>query len=189
MEGRMTVCNMTIEGGGRAGMIAPDETTFEYVIGRPGAPSCGAGRLAHAAHRRWGGLRPRDRRRRGCAQPDGHLGDESRDGRPGHRRGSPSRVGAGRARARLHGARGGHADRADQAGPRIHRLMHELTDRRPQSGSRDGRQAAVSPTASTRWSCRDQRRSRRRPSPRGSIRSFAQRGSTGAAPVARCVWG
>jgi len=38
MEGRMTVCNMTIEGGGRAGMIAPDETTFEYVIGRPGAP-------------------------------------------------------------------------------------------------------------------------------------------------------
>ncbi len=39
MEGRMTVCNMTIEGGGRAGMIAPDETTFEYVIGRPGAPA------------------------------------------------------------------------------------------------------------------------------------------------------
>jgi 3-isopropylmalate/(R)-2-methylmalate dehydratase large subunit len=39
MEGRMTVCNMTIEGGGRAGMIAPDQTTFQYVIGRPGAPS------------------------------------------------------------------------------------------------------------------------------------------------------
>src|SRR6201995_4734135 len=38
MEGRMTVCNMTIEGGGRAGMIAPDQTTFDYVIGRPGAP-------------------------------------------------------------------------------------------------------------------------------------------------------
>jgi 3-isopropylmalate/(R)-2-methylmalate dehydratase large subunit len=38
MEGRMTVCNMTIEGGGRAGMIAADETTFEYVLGRPGAP-------------------------------------------------------------------------------------------------------------------------------------------------------
>jgi 3-isopropylmalate/(R)-2-methylmalate dehydratase large subunit len=38
MEGRMTVCNMTIEGGGRAGMIAPDETTFEWVVGRPGAP-------------------------------------------------------------------------------------------------------------------------------------------------------
>jgi 3-isopropylmalate/(R)-2-methylmalate dehydratase large subunit len=39
MEGRMTMCNMTIEGGGRAGMIAPDETTFEWVIGRPGGPS------------------------------------------------------------------------------------------------------------------------------------------------------
>ncbi len=39
MEGRMTVCNMTIEGGGRAGMVAPDETTFDYVIGRPGAPA------------------------------------------------------------------------------------------------------------------------------------------------------
>jgi 3-isopropylmalate/(R)-2-methylmalate dehydratase large subunit len=39
MEGRMTICNMTIEGGGRAGMIAPDDTTFEFVIGRPAAPS------------------------------------------------------------------------------------------------------------------------------------------------------
>jgi 3-isopropylmalate/(R)-2-methylmalate dehydratase large subunit len=38
MEGRMTVCNMTIEGGGRAGMIAPDETTFQWVIGRRAAP-------------------------------------------------------------------------------------------------------------------------------------------------------
>ncbi len=39
MEGRMTVCNMTIEGGGRAGMVAPDEVTFEYIEGRPGAPA------------------------------------------------------------------------------------------------------------------------------------------------------
>ncbi len=38
MEGRMTICNMTIEGGGRAGMIAPDDTTFEWIEGRPGAP-------------------------------------------------------------------------------------------------------------------------------------------------------
>jgi 3-isopropylmalate/(R)-2-methylmalate dehydratase large subunit len=38
MEGRMTICNMTIEGGGRAGMIAPDDTTFEWIDGRPGAP-------------------------------------------------------------------------------------------------------------------------------------------------------
>ncbi len=38
MEGRMTVCNMAIEGGARAGLIAPDETTFDYVRGRTHAP-------------------------------------------------------------------------------------------------------------------------------------------------------
>ncbi|SFR01582.1 3-isopropylmalate dehydratase large subunit [Poseidonocella sedimentorum] len=38
MEGRMTVCNMAIEGGARAGLVAPDETTFEYVKGRTHAP-------------------------------------------------------------------------------------------------------------------------------------------------------
>ena len=38
MEGRMTVCNMTIEAGARAGLIAPDETTYEYLMGRPHAP-------------------------------------------------------------------------------------------------------------------------------------------------------
>jgi 3-isopropylmalate/(R)-2-methylmalate dehydratase large subunit len=38
MEGRMTVCNMSIEGGARAGLIAPDETTFEYLRDRPHAP-------------------------------------------------------------------------------------------------------------------------------------------------------
>ncbi len=38
MEGRMTVCNMSIEGGARAGLVAPDETTFEYLRGRPHAP-------------------------------------------------------------------------------------------------------------------------------------------------------
>ncbi len=38
MEGRMTVCNMSIEAGARAGMVAPDETTFEYLKGRPKSP-------------------------------------------------------------------------------------------------------------------------------------------------------
>jgi 3-isopropylmalate/(R)-2-methylmalate dehydratase large subunit len=38
MEGRLTICNMSIEGGARAGMIAPDDTTFRYVEGRPYAP-------------------------------------------------------------------------------------------------------------------------------------------------------
>ncbi|WP_319412300.1 3-isopropylmalate dehydratase large subunit [uncultured Cohaesibacter sp.] len=39
MEGRMTICNMTIEGGARAGLIAPDQKTFDYIKGRPKAPT------------------------------------------------------------------------------------------------------------------------------------------------------
>ena len=38
MAGRMTICNMSIEAGARAGMIAPDETTLAYLEGRPAAP-------------------------------------------------------------------------------------------------------------------------------------------------------
>ncbi|MCY4145035.1 MAG: aconitase family protein, partial [Chloroflexi bacterium] len=49
MEGRMTVCNMSIEGGARAGMVAPDDTTFAYMHGRPHAPS-GADWDAALAH-------------------------------------------------------------------------------------------------------------------------------------------
>jgi len=48
MEGRMTVCNMAIEGGARAGLIAPDEKTFEYCKGRPHAPKGAAWEQAEA---------------------------------------------------------------------------------------------------------------------------------------------
>jgi len=48
MEGRMTVCNMTIEGGARAGLIAPDEKTFEYLKGKPRAPKGAAWEAAVA---------------------------------------------------------------------------------------------------------------------------------------------
>jgi 3-isopropylmalate/(R)-2-methylmalate dehydratase large subunit len=50
MEGRMTVCNMSVEWGARAGMIAPDETTFEYIDGRPNAPQ---GKAYEKAVERW----------------------------------------------------------------------------------------------------------------------------------------
>ena len=46
MEGRMTVCNMSIEGGARAGMIAPDEKTYEFIKGRPKAPKGAAWDMA-----------------------------------------------------------------------------------------------------------------------------------------------
>jgi 3-isopropylmalate/(R)-2-methylmalate dehydratase large subunit len=54
MEERMTVCNMSIEAGARAGMIAPDETTFAYLAGRPRAP---AGAAWERALERWRALR------------------------------------------------------------------------------------------------------------------------------------
>jgi len=46
MEGRMTICNMSIEGGARAGLIAPDQKTFDYIKGRPRAPKGGAFEVA-----------------------------------------------------------------------------------------------------------------------------------------------
>src|SRR5690606_23222497 len=57
MEGRMTICNMSIEAGARAGMVAPDQTTFDYVKGRPHAPS---GADWDAAVQAWSELRTDD---------------------------------------------------------------------------------------------------------------------------------
>jgi 3-isopropylmalate/(R)-2-methylmalate dehydratase large subunit len=54
MEGRMTVCNMSIEAGARAGMVAPDDVTFAYLEGRPGAP---VGEAWEAAVADWRTLR------------------------------------------------------------------------------------------------------------------------------------
>ena len=56
MAGRMTICNMSIEAGARAGLIAPDDTTYRYIQGRPMAPKAGrfragGGVLAHPALR------------------------------------------------------------------------------------------------------------------------------------------
>ena len=115
MPGRMTICNMTIEGGGRAGMIAPDETTFEWVRGRPGAPED-----FDAAVARWrelptddgAELRHRGRGRRRGDLADGHLGHQPRAWSSRSPTAvpdpaaleSPGRPRGGRARARLHGA-------------------------------------------------------------------------------------
>ena len=46
MEGRMTLCNLTIEAGARAGLVAPDETTYAYLMGRPSSPKGGAWEMA-----------------------------------------------------------------------------------------------------------------------------------------------
>ena len=108
MEGRMTVCNMTIEAGGRAGMIAPDDTTFEWVEGREAAGPAAARRLARAAHGRGRELRQGGRRRRVGDLPQVTWGTT-----PGMVVGVtetvPEPAGEGDQRARVHGARARHA--------------------------------------------------------------------------------
>ena len=90
MEGRMTVCNMSIEAGARAGMIAPDDTTFAYLEGRPGAPAARLGARARRAGARCRRTPTPSSIARSTSTPDrstpGHLGDEPWDGRPGRRR-------------------------------------------------------------------------------------------------------
>ena len=95
MEGRMTVCNMSIEAGARAGLIAPDETTFDYLQGRPHAPK---GADWDAAVEYWRPCAPTTTpsstggaHRRGHADPVRHLGHEPRPGRCRRRRGCPTR--------------------------------------------------------------------------------------------------
>jgi 3-isopropylmalate/(R)-2-methylmalate dehydratase large subunit len=91
MEGRMTLCNMAIEGGARAGIIAPDEKTFAYLKGRQFAPkgALGQGRrlLEDAAVRRRREVRRRHRTRRREDRAAGDLGHLARAGAAG---GSPS---------------------------------------------------------------------------------------------------
>ena len=121
MEGRMTICNMSIEAGARAGMIAPDATTFAYLKGRRFSPqgrSVGGGRsrVEQAAHRSRREVRSRTRDRRRDAGSLCELGNQSRHGCADHFRGArPGRgvqragaQGAG-ARARIHGPEGRHA--------------------------------------------------------------------------------
>ena len=126
MEQRMTICNMTIEWGARAGLIAPDETTFAYLEGRPHAPQGDDWERAVAD---WRSL---------ASDPDatydthvvvdvdraraaGDVGHESGHGRPGHghrarpERRSPTPTTGTRpsARSTYMGLRRGPADRGD----------------------------------------------------------------------------
>ena len=108
MEGRMTVCNMAIEAGARAGMVAVDDTTIDYVKGRPYSP---AGPHWDQAVAYWRTLHSDpgaqfdmvvtlDARR---GQAAGHLGHLARDGDLDRRPRARSRPGKGRCAARRHG--------------------------------------------------------------------------------------
>ena len=140
MEGRMTVCNMSIEAGARAGLVAPDETTFEYMQGpspRAAGRGVGArpGTLARPANGRGRNVRPRGRARRRGDSAVRHVGHqpstERHRRRPGPRpgRGARRTTRVDRARARLHEPRGWHPDSRHRRRPRLRRVVHEWTHR------------------------------------------------------------
>ena len=149
MEARMTMCNMSIEAGARAGMIAPDETTYEYLRGRDHAPAGAdwdAARrgLEPPAHRRRRRVRRGGRARRRHPDAVRHLGHQPRPGRAAGHRGSRPRADARRERQGqrpprpgVHGAAAGHAAARDARRHRLRRLVHQRPDRGP-AGRRRG---------------------------------------------------
>ena len=89
MDARMTICNMSIEGGARAGLVAPDDTTFQYVAGREFAPKGedmgrSAGAMETASERRRRALRPERHDRCVGVGADDHVRHESRNGDSAH---------------------------------------------------------------------------------------------------------
>ena len=143
MEGRMTVCNMSIEGGARAGLIAPDEKTFAYIDGRPKAPK---GAAWDMAMRHWETLVTDDGAHfdrevtldasklppivtwgtspENVVSIDGKVPDPAE-----HRRSRPPPL--DRAGARLYGPRAGHEDQGHHGRARLPRLLHQRPDRGP----------------------------------------------------------
>ena len=149
MDERMTVCNMSIEAGARAGMIAPDETTFEYLKGRPHAPE---GELWDQAVAYWKTLKTDDdavfdkvvdidATKLG---PYVTWGTNPGQGSADHR----LRAGTGQDRRRhqacrrrtcdyIHGFEAGHADQGHRRGHGVHRFVHQWSYRRFAPGRRD----------------------------------------------------
>ena len=170
MEGRMTVCNMAIEAGARAGMVAVDETTIEYVQG----PAVRAdGRAVGRAPSRTGARCIRDagaqfdtRRRRSTPReikpqvtwgtsPEMVVVDRRPRARSRTARSDPSKRDAHGARARLHGARAEHADRPTSASTRC--SSARAPTRASRICARPPRVVRGTPRrrqrASSRWSC------------------------------------
>ena len=161
MEGRMTVCNMSVEGGAKAGFIAPDEKAYDYLKDKPKAPK---GKAWDQAMRYWETLalrrrrafRPRDQAARRRAAAAGDLGHQPRAGRLDQRPragrgGYPRREQAPcrRALARLHGPQGRREDHRHQARPRVHRLLHQFAHRGFARGRAHRRAARRSTPTST----------------------------------------
>ena len=200
MEGRMTLCNMSIEGGARAGLVAPDETTFDYVKGRDHAPP---GQDWEDAVAYW----------RTLATDEGAVFDKEvvldaaaisphvtwgtnpaqvapisgTDPRP-RSHGGPGRPGSGRAGPGVHGPQGRAPRCATSPWTR------SSSARAPTRGSRTCGPpppcwtGARSTPACGPWSFPARTGSRPRPRRRGSTRSSWPPGSSGASRAARCAW-
>ena len=200
MEARMTVCNMSIEAGARAGMIAPDETTFDYLEGRAHAPE---GEDWDAAVAYWQTLRTDEdavfdhevRHRRRHAGAVRHLGHQPRPGRAAVARRCRTRPRSPTPAERL------AAEKALEymgltAGSRCARSRSTPSSSAPAptAGSRTcgppprSSRAARSPTASACWSSPARCGSRCRPSRRAWTRSSPRPAPNGGTRAARCAW-
>ena len=206
MEGRMTVCNMTIEGGARAGLIAPDETTFAYISRvKPRAPK-GCARWDMALEY-WKTLQLRD---------EGAHFDKRRRARcrPTCRRSSPGALARGRrlGRGRRAGSRTNDPGR-EQAHVKVARARlygPRSPERRSPTSPSTASSSAPAPTAASRIfvalprrpvvegrTVADRRRhdrpglracQARRPKPKGSIAIFKRKpASSGASRAAPCA--
>ena len=200
MEGRMTICNMSIEWGAKAGLIAPDETTFAYLQGRPHAPEgadwdAAVALLVDAADRPGRGVRRRGRSGRDRPEPVRHLGHQPRAGRAaGRGRARPGdvrrggRPHGGDQGAGVHGAAARPADAGHRRGHGVPRLLHQRPDRGPagrRGGDRGPPRRGLGPDAGG---------ARLGPGPAaGRVRGSGRRSSrrpapSGGPPVARCAW-
>ena len=151
IEGRLTLCNMSIEAGARCGMVAPDETTFAYLKGRPYAPK---GAAFDKAVAEWSALTTDagaefDQEVTLDAKniapivtwgtsPGRRAADRRQRARPGARAGRGPRQVSAR-RARLHGDRAGQAAHRHRGRSRVHRLLHQLAHRGFARGGRRAR--------------------------------------------------
>ncbi len=167
MEGRLTLCNMSIEAGGRCGMVAPDATTFAYLKGRPFAPK---GADFDRAVEAWSALTSDagasfDREVSLNANeiapivtwgttPDDALPVDGTRSRSGARERRDAREISAR-RARLYGARAGNEADRHRGRPGLHRLVHQFAHRGSARGSSRARAAA---SAKCRASSRRARR-------------------------------
>ena len=200
MEGRFTVCNMSIEAGARAGMVAPDDKTFAYLAGRPSAPKGAAWDEALA---RWKALQSDadavfDREVTLDASavapmltwgtsPEDALPITARVPDPATAPDAARRESMQRALAYMGLAPGAALD-----GTPIDRVfIGSCTNGRIEdlrAAAAVVRDRKVAPLACKRGSCPDRAWSRRRPKPKGSTAYSSTPASSGATRAARCAW-